>query len=101
MAPGKRLGEDRQLLFCEDGDLEMAEVRADPALMAALARTSGGRVLSPASADSTAVVSGFAESAPVTVEYRRDPLWDKSSWLALIVGLITVEWVLRRWRGLA
>jgi uncharacterized membrane protein len=100
-ARGKRLGDDRQLLFCEDGDLEMAEVRANPALMAAIASASGGRVLSPDSEDSTAVVSGLAESAPVTVEYRRDPLWDKAGWLTLIVALLTLEWVLRRLRGLA
>src|SRR5205823_5525767 len=40
---GKALGDDRQLLVCEAGDREMADLRAKPELMASLACVSGGR----------------------------------------------------------
>jgi hypothetical protein len=37
----------------------------------------------------------------VTVEIRKEPLWDKAKWLVIIAGLLTLEWVVRRLRGLA
>jgi hypothetical protein len=43
----------------------------------------------------------FANVPPSLVEYRRTPLWDKPWWLASVLGLLTLEWSLRRWRGLA
>ena len=40
-------------------------------------------------------------ATPATIEYRRQPLWDTWVWLTAIVGLLTLEWVARRVRGLA
>ena len=42
-----------------------------------------------------------ANIPPTLIEYRRTPLWDKSWWLGLVLGLLTLEWTVRRWRGLA
>jgi hypothetical protein len=36
-----------------------------------------------------------------TEELRRTSLWDKLPWLLTALGLISAEWLLRRWRGLA
>ncbi|MBI5388372.1 MAG: hypothetical protein HZA90_27215 [Verrucomicrobia bacterium] len=98
---GQRRGEDRQLLVCEDVDLEMADVRANPRLMAELARASGGRAFSADDADAPDLRSLFGAPPPVTLEHRRTPLWDKSWWLLTLVGLLALEWVVRRVRGLA
>jgi hypothetical protein len=98
---GQNLGEDRQLLVCESGDREMADLRAKPDLMATLSRTSGGRVFAAMDREGGVVASAFAKSPPVTVEHRRTPLWDRAWWLGTILFLLAVEWVVRRLNGLA
>jgi uncharacterized membrane protein len=95
------LGDDRQLLVAETADLELLDLRARPDFMAALARNShgehfalaGGQVLSPAYL--------FAKAPTPKIEYQREPLWDKGTWLAVILGLLAIEWTIRRVRGLA
>ncbi len=98
---GAPLGDDRQLLVCEESDREMSEVRANPVLMAALARLSNGQTLSLSNTDSAMLRSVFQNSPPVTVEYRRNPIWDRSWWLAAVLGLLSVEWAVRRLNGMA
>ena len=97
---GVRLGDDRQLFVSEVTDREMADLRARPDLMSAIARASGGQAYDgSAPVDSPAAL--FAQLPPPTIEFHRTPLWDKPAWLAAILGLISLEWTLRRWRGLA
>jgi uncharacterized membrane protein len=96
-----RLGDDRQLLICEGADREMADLRARPDLMASIAKISGGKVLSATESEAGLVNSVFYNAPPVTVEYRRNPLWDRSWWLAGLLGLLGVEWAVRRLNGLA
>jgi uncharacterized membrane protein len=97
---GMRLGEDRQLLVSEVVDPEMADLRARPELMAAVSRASGGEAFAwnqkPTNAGAL-----FARVPPPNIEYRHTPLWDRSWWLAAVLGLLTVEWTVRRWRGMA
>jgi len=97
---GKKLGEDRQLLVCESGDREMADLRANPELMADLARISGGKTFS-LSEQHPQLSSVFGTPAPASIEYRHTPLWDKWWWLSLILVLLTLEWSARRLSGLA
>lgn len=96
-----KLGEDAQLLVCEDSDPELERICADADLMANLARTSGGKSLDPAKPDPAGIKALFGNAPPVTLEIRRTPLWDRLTWLLGFVGLLTAEWVLRRLRGLA
>jgi uncharacterized membrane protein len=100
-AQGASLGNDRQLLVCEESDREMSDLRAKPDLMASLARLSGGKILSLSDTDPAALNAVFYNAPPVTVEYRRDPLWDQSWWLAAVLGLLSVEWAVRRLNGMA
>jgi uncharacterized membrane protein len=97
---GERLGVDRQLLVSEVVDPEMADLRSRPELMASVARLSGGEAFAW-NQQPTNVGAVFARIPPPNVEYRHTPLWDRSWWLATILGLLTVEWTVRRWRGLA
>src|SRR5581483_7773650 len=97
---GKKLGDDRQLLVCESGDREMADLRAKPDLMAELARISGGSTL--ALTDKSSQLSPvFGTPPPASIEYRHTPLWDKWWWLTLILVLLTIEWSVRRLSGMA
>jgi uncharacterized membrane protein len=98
---GQKLGEDRQLLVCESGDREMADLRANPELMAKLARASGGQAFAVTDQGAGPDSAVFGAAAPVTVEYRHTPLWDKSWWLGTILFLLTAEWAVRRLSGLA
>jgi uncharacterized membrane protein len=101
IARGLPLGDDRQLLVCETADREMADLRANPDLMANLARVSGGRSLSLTDSDSSGLSSVFYSAPPVTVEYRRSPVWAQSWCLATLLGLLSAEWAVRRLKGLA
>ena len=98
---GTRLGDDRQLLVCENVDREMADLRARPELMGELARLSGGKVLNLTDREAPALESLFYNAPPVTTEYRRSPLWDRSWVLAVLLGLLSTEWAVRRMKGLA
>jgi uncharacterized membrane protein len=97
---GKKLGEDRQLLVCESGDREMADLRAKPDLMGELARISGGQTFA-LSDKSPGLPSVFGTPPPVSLEYRHSPLWDKWWWLGGILVLLTLEWSIRRLSGMA
>ncbi|HTL18478.1 MAG TPA: glutamine amidotransferase [Patescibacteria group bacterium] len=96
----KKLGEDRQLLVCESGDREMADLRARPDLMGELSRISGGQTLTLAG-DSSQVSKVFGTPVPASVEYHHTPLWDKWWWLGIILLLLTIEWSVRRLTGMA
>jgi hypothetical protein len=96
-----KTADDRQLLVGEDADWEIADIRANPEIMAALSRWSGGQVFSLSDNDPGSMANAITGAKPVLVEYRKSPLWDKSWWLGTVVGLLTLEWGIRRQRGLA
>jgi uncharacterized membrane protein len=95
------LGDDRQLLVAESADLELLDLRARPVFMAALARNSHGEHFSLSSGQQLSPAYLFDKAPAPRIEYRREPLWDKATWLALILGLLAIEWTIRRVRGLA
>jgi uncharacterized membrane protein len=96
-----RVIEDSRLLVGNTVDREMLDVRAQPRRMAELARASGGQTLQWEGNAPGAVAARLGEARTVSVEYERSPLWDTWVWLAAIIGLLTVEWVVRRTGGLA
>jgi uncharacterized membrane protein len=96
-----RIGDDRQLLVSEVIDRELADLRARPDLMASIARASGGTAFNIATNPPANLGATLAQLPPPTEELRRTSLWDKLPWLLTALGLISGEWLLRRWRGLA
>lgn len=98
---GTKVGADNQLLVCRDTDVELEKVQARPDVMADIARVSGGTTLNREAPSSSSLTSIFGPAPPVTVELRRHSLWDKPWWLLTIAGLLTLEWILRRLRGMA
>ncbi len=97
----QKLGDDQQLLICEEADVEMLDVRAKPEVMAEIARASGGKDLTADPKNHALLASIFENAPPPTVNYRHTPLWDKAWWLAAILALLTMEWIVRRLRGMA
>jgi uncharacterized membrane protein len=100
-AKGQKLGEDRQLLVCESGDRELGDLRARPDLMAAIASASGGRALSVSENSAVEGASLFNTAPPPAIERRHTPMWDRWWWLSGILAALTIEWSVRRLKGLA
>jgi hypothetical protein len=98
---GVPVGEDRQLLVAEVVDRELSDLRARPDVMASIARASGGGAFAVDKDPGNAVGAVYSTVPPPTEEFRRTPLWDKPGWLLAVLGLLSVEWGIRRWRGLA
>jgi len=96
-----RLGDDRQLLVSEVIDREMSDLRARPDVMAAIARASGGTAYHIGTNPPAHLGQAIAHLPPPTEELKRNPLCDKLPWLLTVLGLLSTEWLLRRWRGLA
>ena len=92
---------DQQLVVGEANDLEMADIRARPATLAAVAQWSGGEALAAEGNESGAVVHAAVGDQPATIKYLRTPLWDRGWFLAAIIGLLSAEWIARRVRGMA
>jgi hypothetical protein len=70
-------------------------------VMAGLARLSGGKDLTAEPDEAAAVAAIFENQPPALANYRRTPWWNKPGWLAALLGLLTIEWALRRLKGLA
>ena len=96
-----KTADDQQLLVGEETDWEMADIRAKPESLAALSRWSGGRAFTAAKNDADAILNAMAGAKPATIEYRRSPFWNKSWWLGTIIGMLSLEWIARRLRGMS
>jgi hypothetical protein len=82
-----------------DDPRELQNPMPNPQAMSRLATLSGGQVL-PDAAALAAVLRELprSEGPPVV---KKTPLWDSAWLLALLVGLLTIEWLGRRSVGLA
>ena len=95
------LGVDRQLLVAETVDPELADLQARPPVMEAVARAGEGSAHRIADTDPRGLEGLWKELPRPWVEFHRKPLWDRPVFLALLLGLLVLEWSLRRWKGLA
>ncbi len=78
---------------------EFRDPRPDSERLAALAEASGGQVIHDARS-LAAILRGAKRNPEVTI-ISRTPLWDHPLVWALLLGVLCLEWVLRRRRGLA
>jgi uncharacterized membrane protein len=82
-----------------DDPIEFENPQPDAARLEEIAQASGGRVLH--TAEDLAQVLGRLTMVPGEVVVHKAPLWDNPLLWAVLVGLLAVEWSLRRWWGLA
>jgi hypothetical protein len=82
-----------------DDPIEYQDPRPDPARLEQLARDSGGTILH--SAEQLAGILNTYQTAPGEVVVYKTPLWDHAAVWFLLLALLTADWVLRRWWGLA
>jgi hypothetical protein len=90
-------GED--YIVAHDIQQEMFGAAQRPALLERVARETGGRYYTPETAEALARDMMYTNSG-TTVTEQLD-LWDTPAMFVALLGLIAVEWLLRRKRGLA
>lgn len=83
------------VITCDTTDPELADTRADPALMAEIAKITGGQVLSESSTDELRLTSQMNSTAG-HMEYQQESLWDQGWVLVVLAGSLFTEWILRR-----
>lgn len=76
-------------------DDELRRPEADHALLTSLAQETGGTVLSEGMIDRLPSVLPRREVRTVSLA-RQETLWDRPGVLGVLIGLLTLEWVLRR-----
>jgi hypothetical protein len=95
----RTLGVATRLVLVGGADLEMSDPRVNEPVLQRVAEATGGTYLRP---DEIARLSGLleqAEAAPEVTEVR--DLWHNLWTLLGIIGILAVEWVVRRRVGLA
>lgn len=98
---GQSLGLPATTRFVVDSrDLELDNPAADPGLMAEIANMTGGEVVRPEEFGSF-LDRIRQEGIPAELKrYRHVNLWDGWPPLLAFVCLMTLEWFIRKWRGL-
>jgi uncharacterized membrane protein len=81
-----------------DDPLELQDPQPNAARLEEMAQASGGQVLH--SATELRKLLDTYTSGPGEVVVRKVPLWDHAGLWLLLLGLLTTDWVLRRWWGL-
>lgn len=94
----ERLGRSEQYLLSGGADLEMADPRANEALLARLASATRGRLVREHELDQlhAALAAGVDPSTPQATQ----ELWHGSVPFLLLVALLSAEWIVRRRWGL-
>jgi hypothetical protein len=98
---GQSVGPDAWTRFVvEPRDLELDNPVADPDLLTEIANTTGGRALRPE--EFRGYLQDLLENPPQNLieSFETTRLWDNWWFLLLFVGLLTLEWTIRKGRGL-
>ncbi|MQA30106.1 MAG: hypothetical protein GEU82_09745 [Luteitalea sp.] len=93
-----QLGRSDRWFYVGGHDREFADPRLNEGFLRRLARESGGRYVR--AADAGRVVSWLKEAAPADVEPERRDLWHGPWAFAIVIALLSAEWILRRRWGL-
>jgi uncharacterized membrane protein len=92
------LGAADRWFYVGGSDREFADPRLNEGLLRRLARESGGKYAR--AADASRVIADLRSSAPQSAEPERRDLWHEPWAFALVITLLSGEWVLRRRWGL-
>ena len=92
------LGEADRWFHVGGSDREFADPRLDEGWLRRVARRSGGRYVR--AGDASQIASWLRTAVPQDVEPAQRDLWHEPWAFALVIGLLSAEWVLRRRWGL-
>jgi hypothetical protein len=99
---GKTIGEDRGTFSVGGINVEFQETRMNKDLLEQLAARTGGRYFTPTTVQNLAQsVASLPNFKPREVTRAEDiELWNRSWMLVLVVGLFSIEWVVRKKHGM-
>ena len=92
------LGAADRWFYVGGSDREFADPRLNERFLRRLARETGGRYVR--ASDASSIVSALRSSTPRNQEPERRDLWHEPWVFALVIALLSAEWMLRRWWGL-
>jgi uncharacterized membrane protein len=95
---GPSLGASDRWMLVGGADREFADPRLNEAWLRRVARTSGGQYVRAENASS--IVNGLVSAVPQDVAPEQRDLWHEPWAFALVVALLSAEWILRRAWGL-
>ena len=98
MLAGEEVGTASGEFTVEAMSLEDSETRQRPSVLRRLAEGSGGGYYSPATIQEVPEPAAFAWTKRVSS--REFELWNSPWMLSAFVGLLSLEWTLRRRKGL-
>ena len=78
--------------------IELGNLASNPQLLSEMAESSGGKMLTPGSIDQ--LLESLPNLSQETTNQDEISLWDHWLILALIMGILTVEWAIRKLNGL-
>ena len=78
--------------------VEMLNTQCNRALLEQIAETTGGQVIPPTAIDEVLQMASFTPE--VTEQIQRTPLWNRWSYMLLVLGCLFTEWVVRKAKGL-
>jgi hypothetical protein len=94
----RSLGASDRWFHVGGADREFADPRLNEAFLARVAHDTGGQYVR--AADAGKVAAWLEAAVPQTLEPERRELWQAPWAFALVIGLLTAEWALRRRWGL-
>lgn len=94
----REIGTDAGRFSVEDFNLEFLQTRLNEALLQQLAAKTGGRYFSDANYDSLAAHLKFPDR--ITSGVKEIPLWNKLLLLVVVIGLLSIEWFVRKRSGM-
>jgi len=92
------LGSAEQWMLVGGTDREFADPRLNEAVLRRMARTTGGRY--GRAADASSIPAWLQSVAPQNAAPERRDLWHEPWALAIVIMLLSAEWILRRTWGL-
>jgi hypothetical protein len=96
---GEIVGEDLARFFAKDLDVEARDYAPNKALMTTLATQTGGQCVDVA--QTAQIADRLKEAIHEEQTYVERAFWDNRYFFCIILGLLGVEWFLRRREGLA
>ncbi|MBN1560762.1 hypothetical protein JW998_10965 [candidate division KSB1 bacterium] len=94
---GHRLGEETVLFSVGEYSAELTDIQAQPAVLQALSRVTGGQFLTTDSLSQMTSIRGESTTMPLTIE---NELWNNKYILILILLFLTLEWFIRKRTGM-
>ncbi len=97
---GQKIGDAQCRFQVYHHDLELDNAQAEPELLASLASSTGGAAVRP---DALSTLWRQLAENREELKIEREtvvPIWDRWTWLLLLLALLCSEWFLRKYQGL-